>query len=86
MTAIKTQPNATGAFLAAHQRYRKVGASRADDAAVMAGFCADDLQILVGAASPQLVWEGAQRAGLTTLQLAELCNTDPAAVHELMWS
>lgn len=66
-------------------RARKVGASRAVDSGVMALFCDSTLQILVGAASPKLVWEGAQKQGLTALQLAELANRDPAAVHDLMW-
>jgi hypothetical protein len=85
MALIKSQPNASGPFLEAHQRYTRIGASRADDAALMAGFCAESLQLLVGAASPQLVWEAAQRKGMTTLALAELCNTNPPAVHDLMW-
>jgi len=64
---------------------RKVGASHATDAGLMAMFCADSIQILVGAASPQLVWEGAQAKGMTTRDLAKLANTNPAAVHDLMW-
>lgn len=84
-TTIKTQPNASGPFLAAYLRGEAVGMSHADDAAVMAHFCAHDLQILVGAASPQLVWEGAQKKGLTTSQLNAMCLKRPNAVHDLMW-
>lgn len=63
----------------------RVGASRCSDAAIMAGFCAASLQILVGAASPKLVWEGAQKSGMTALELSGLCVTDANAVHDLMW-
>jgi hypothetical protein len=63
----------------------KVGAANATDAEVMARFCATSLQILVGAASPQLVWEGAQKKGMTATELAVLATVKPAAVHELMW-
>lgn len=76
---------ASGPYAVALRRGKRVGASRADDAAAMAMFVESCLQILVGAASPQLVWEGAQKTGLTTLELADLCNTDAPAVHELMW-
>ncbi|MET8864690.1 hypothetical protein ABZW11_17270 [Nonomuraea sp. NPDC004580] len=64
---------------------RKVGNANADDAGAMALYCADILQHMVGAASPKLVWEGAQKAGMTHLQLALLAQKDPAAVHDLMW-
>lgn len=63
----------------------KVGAANATDAGVMAQFCDSTLQILVGAASPQLVWEGAQKRNMTALELLALANEDPHAVHELMW-
>lgn len=64
---------------------RKVGAAHATDAGAMALFCDANLQILVGAVSPQLVWEGAQRKGLTFRELAHLAGTDPMAVSNLMW-
>jgi hypothetical protein len=76
--------NASDCFLAAVQRLRKVGAAKADDAALMAGFCSQDLQVLVGAVSPQLVWEGAQKAGMKTRELVALCAS-PADVQALMW-
>ncbi|TJZ97445.1 hypothetical protein [Actinacidiphila oryziradicis] len=62
-----------------------VGAAHADDAGLMALFCENNLQILVGAVAPQLVWEGAQRKGMTALQLARLAGKDPIAVGKLMW-
>ncbi|WP_055477560.1 hypothetical protein [Sphaerimonospora mesophila] len=64
---------------------RKVGNANADDAEAMALYCADIMQFIVGAASPKLVWEGAQRRGMTHLELARLAQKDPAAVHDLMW-
>lgn len=63
----------------------ETGIKHATDAQFMATFCAASIQILCGAVSPQLVWEGAQKKGLTTKELAELASTDPAAVEELMW-
>ena len=60
------------------------GASRASDAAIMAGFCDSALQITVGAVSPRLVWEGAQSRGMTALELVALC-ANPVAVGDLMW-
>lgn len=55
------------------------------DAAAMAAFCDSPLQILAGAVSPRLVWEGAMRHGMSYKDLAELCHRDPVAVGELMW-
>jgi hypothetical protein len=63
----------------------KAGSARATDAGVMAQYCATTLQQMVGAASPELVWQGAQKKGMTALELATLAVKDPAAVHELMW-
>lgn len=64
---------------------RKVGAAQASDEGVMAQFCDSSLQLLVGAVSPRLVWEGARKRGLTALQLARLASSNPVAVHDLMW-
>lgn len=72
-------------YQAALKAANKVGASHAADAGVMALFCATSLQILVGAASPELVWDGAQKRGMTALELAKLAQKDPLAVHDLMW-
>lgn len=52
----------------------KAGAVHATDPQLMAGFCEDTLMILMGAFSPRLVWEGAQREGMTTMELAKLCT------------
>jgi hypothetical protein len=66
---------------------RKVGPAIATDAQAMAMFCEDIMPLMVGAFSPRLVWEGAQKAGLTTLQLHELCHRkDFAALDDLQFS
>lgn len=61
------------------------GVARCGDAAAMASFCENTIQILVGAVSPRLVWEGARKKKMTFVELAELCNRDPRAVADLMW-
>jgi hypothetical protein len=63
----------------------RVGAANATDAGAMAQFCDTVLQHMVGAASPQLVWEGAQARNMTALELHDLAAKDPNAVHDLMW-
>jgi hypothetical protein len=62
-----------------------IGARRADDNALMALFCDGPLQRLVGAVSPELVWDGAQKQQLTMQQLAALANSDVMAVSDLQW-
>lgn len=64
---------------------KAVGASRADDAQHMALLCDGPLQILCGAVAPNLVWQGAQKKGLTTSELAEMASTRPMEVTDLMW-
>ena len=65
---------------------RKGGTSKCSDAALMAGFCQGTAQILIGAVSPRLVWEGAMSKGMTTRQLATLMHDDPIAAADLMWA
>ena len=76
-----TYPSYEAALHAGHE----IGARRADDAALMALFCAGPLPTLVGAVSPELVWEGAQKRGLTTRALGKLANSDVMAVSDLQW-
>jgi len=65
----------------------KAGAVDSTDAQLMAAFCEDVMQILVGTFSPRLVWEGAQKAGLTAMQLHDLCaKKDLSALDDLQWS
>ncbi len=64
---------------------KQTGARRADDNALMALFCDGPLQRLVGAVSPELVWDGAQKQNLTTRDLAALANSDVMAVSDLQW-
>lgn len=73
------------AFEEALARGRHEGAARCDDSALMALYCQDTLPLLVGAIAPKLVWEGAQRSGVTPLQLNELAATEPLKVADLMW-
>lgn len=72
-------------YASALARGRAIGARRADDPALMALFCQNDIQYAVGAVSPELVWEGAQLKGLTTRDLVALCARDVMAVSELQW-
>lgn len=64
---------------------RAIGASRATDAQAMALFCESSIQILLGAVSPKLIWEGAMKKGLTFRELAALVSNDPRAAEDLMW-
>jgi len=64
---------------------RSQGLARCSDQAAMASFCDGCIQILVGAVSPRLVWEGAVTKGLTLTQLAELVHRAPIEVGELQW-
>jgi hypothetical protein len=80
-----TPPAPTGAYAAALKVARAKGAVHAPNDARMAGLCQDVVQILAGAVSPQLVWEGAMKKGLTAKQLLNLCHTDYMAVDDLQW-
>lgn len=74
-------------FAAALTAGNKVGPANATDAQYMAMFCEDIMQRIVGAFSPRLVWEGAQKAGLTTLELHKLCHEkNLRAIDDLQWS
>lgn len=64
---------------------KEKGVSRCSDPALMASFCDGSIQHLAGAVSPQLVWEGAQKKGLSAKELGRLCSTDVMAVSDLMW-
>lgn len=55
------------------------------DAELMAQLCDGSMQILLGAVSPKLIWEGAQRRGMTCKELLDLCHKDKIAAAELMW-
>jgi hypothetical protein len=64
----------------------KAGAANATDAQAMAMYCESVMQLVVGAFSPRLVWEGAQKKGMTGLELARLCaNKDLRAIDDLQW-
>ena len=65
---------------------RRNGASHATDAQLMAMFCDTSIQTLCGAVSPQLVWDGARKNGLSTGALGDLAASAPMEVAELMWA
>jgi hypothetical protein len=74
-------------YAAALAAGEETGPARATDAQSMAMFCESIMPAMVGAFSPRLVWEGAQKAGLTTLQLHEICHRkDFAALDDLQFS
>lgn len=78
-------PAPTGAYAAALKVCRAKGAAHAPNDALMAGLCQDVIQTLAGAVSPQLVWEGAMKKGLTAKELLNLCHDDFMAVDDLQW-
>lgn len=53
--------------------------------ALMAQWLATNTKALIGAASPSLIREGAQRQGMTAEDLAELVHRDPMAAAALMF-
>jgi hypothetical protein len=74
------------AYQEALRRAKTQGLGQCDDAAVMASFCQSTLQLLVGAVSPQLVWQGAQAKGLSALELAAMANRGVAEIDDLQWA
>lgn len=83
MAEDRPQPQGYAAALAAG---RAAGAGCCTDAEAMALFCEADVQLLVGAVSPRLVWEGARKQGLSLAELGALASADPLAVADLMWA
>lgn len=64
---------------------RTTSAVQQTDEQAMAALCTDVLPLKLGAISPELTWNGAQAAGLTTKQLVQLVYDDPQAATDLMW-
>jgi hypothetical protein len=75
------------AFAAALIEEGRVGPANATDSQAMAGFCEYIMPMMVGGAfSPRLVWEGAQKSGMTTLELHKLCHEkNLRAIDDLQW-
>ena len=73
------------AYQEALKRGRKTGVSKAGTAEAIAMFCESNVQILVGAVAPELVWTGAMAKQLTFLEFGRLCGGDPMAVDALQW-
>lgn len=63
----------------------RLGVGRCSDAAAMAAFCENTLQLVVGAVAPQLVWQGAQAKGMTFKELGHMAVTDALAISDLQW-
>ena len=63
----------------------RTGLARCGDAAAMAAYCEASLQLVVGAVSPRLVWEGAQKRGLTYKELVKWSADHPMRVVDLQW-
>ena len=72
-------------YEAALKEARTVGVGVCSDPAAMAAFCDSTIQLMVGAASPKLVWQGAMKRGMSNVELHCLASKDPNAVHDLMW-
>jgi hypothetical protein len=72
-------------YEAALKRAKDKGVGRCDAAALMAHICKYNIPMLVGAVSPQLVWEGAMTKGLTSKQLLEMARRDIMEVDDLQW-
>lgn len=53
---------------------KRKSARASSDAELMALILDGTAQILAGAVSPKLIWEGAQLRGLTTAQVLDLLN------------
>lgn len=66
-------------------RGRELGAAHADDASLLAMILDTGAQYIMGAVSPKLMWEGAQKKHLTTKEVAALMVNDPQAAEDLMW-
>jgi hypothetical protein len=64
---------------------RKTGASRCTDQEATAMLLDGCAQILLGAVSPKLIWQGAMSRGMTQLEVAALIHDDPQAACDLMW-
>jgi hypothetical protein len=74
------------AFAAALIAEHEAAAANATDVQSMAAFCEHIMPLMVGAFSPRLVWEGAQKRGMTTLELHKLCHDkDLRAIDDLQW-
>lgn len=75
----------TGTYAAALAATRSKATARLSDAELMALLLETSAQHLLGAVSAQLLWEGAQKAALSTTALNTLIHTDPDAARNLMW-
>lgn len=62
---------------------KKTGLKNCSDHAAMAAWCENILPYVVGALSPRLVWEGAQKSGMSLKDLNNLAVHAPMSVVEM---
>lgn len=67
-------------------RVALVGSSRASDPEVMAQFLESSAHILLGAVSPELIWNGATSRGMSCSELARMVHSQPDQARDLMWT
>jgi hypothetical protein len=85
MAQVKIRKNDQGTAYAAALQREHGNTRNCDDAAAMAGFLEGCAQLLLGAVSPRLLWQGAQHVGLTNLEMAHLIQLRPDVAVDLMW-
>lgn len=65
----------------------EVGAAHATDEGLIALFCdSPGLQLLCGAVSAKLVFDGTQTKGMSYRDFMTLVHDQPTAVESLMWA
>lgn len=75
----------TASYANALKEGKAKGAGVCSDSEALALFLESSIQILCGAVSPKLVWEGAMKKGLTLREVGVLANSNPRAIEDLMW-
>lgn len=62
------------------------GASHATPHQLLAGVLESTAQIMLGAVSPKLIFQGCLREGITARQVVDLMVHEPKRVEELQWT
>lgn len=76
---------ATASYETALKNGKAKGASGCSDAEALALFLESSIQLLCGAVSPKLVWEGAMKKGLSLREVGALASSNSRAIEDLMW-
>lgn len=63
-----------------------LGAAQCSNPALMAQFLDANVSFLIGAVSPELIWNGAQKQGMTAKAVVDLVYADPMAAAHLMFA